>query len=110
MPVRGLAWRSCGCARTTSRAWPAASTVSKWWTAACSFRLISSRFKQDCKSDLLAGPYSPRSINVAPKLLYRLARVGHGLKRLVIVSSHGFVSLEALRWLADLDVSFVILR
>lgn len=40
----------------------------------------------------------------------RLARVGHGLKRLVIVGSDGFVTLEALHWLASQDVAFVMLE
>ena len=40
----------------------------------------------------------------------RLARVGHGLKRLVIVGSDGFVSLAALRWLTDQDAAFVMLE
>jgi CRISPR-associated endonuclease Cas1 len=39
----------------------------------------------------------------------RLARVGHGLKRLVVIGSDGMVSLAALRWLADQDASFVML-
>ncbi len=39
----------------------------------------------------------------------RLARVGHGLKRLVLIGSDGFVTLEALRWLADQDAAFVML-
>ena len=30
----------------------------------------------------------------------RLPRVGHGLKRLVIIGSDGFVSLGALQWLS----------
>ena len=37
-------------------------------------------------------------------------RVGHGLKRLVIVGSDGFISLAALQWLADQDASFVMLQ
>lgn len=40
----------------------------------------------------------------------RLARVGHGLKRLVVIGSDGFVSLAALQWLADQDASFVMLQ
>ena len=40
---------------------------------------------------------------------FRLSRVGHGLKRLVIVGSDGMVSLAALRWLADQDAAFVML-
>jgi CRISPR-associated endonuclease Cas1 len=40
----------------------------------------------------------------------RLPRVGHGLRRLVVVGSDGFVSLAALRWLADQDASFVMLE
>jgi len=40
----------------------------------------------------------------------RLARVGHGLKRLVIVGSDGFISLAALQWLADQNASFVMLN
>jgi len=39
----------------------------------------------------------------------RLSRVGHGLKRLVVIGSDGMVSLAALRWLADQDASFVML-
>ena len=40
----------------------------------------------------------------------RLARVGHGLRRLVLIGSDGVVSLAALRWLADQDASFVMLE
>jgi CRISPR-associated endonuclease Cas1 len=40
----------------------------------------------------------------------RLARVGHGLKRLVIIGSDGFISLAALQWLGDQDVSFLMLE
>ncbi|MGA2857500.1 MAG: CRISPR-associated endonuclease Cas1 [Candidatus Sulfotelmatobacter sp.] len=40
----------------------------------------------------------------------RLARVGHGLKRLVCIGSDGFVSLAALRWLADQDAAFTMLE
>src|SRR5207245_2559312 len=39
----------------------------------------------------------------------RFSRVGHGLRRLVIIGSDGFVSLAALRWLADQDAAFVML-
>jgi CRISPR-associated endonuclease Cas1 len=40
----------------------------------------------------------------------RFPRVGHGLRRLVAIGSDGFVSLAALRWLADQDASFVMLE
>jgi len=40
----------------------------------------------------------------------RLPRVGHGLKRLIVIGSDGMVSLAALRWLADQDASFVMLE
>jgi CRISPR-associated endonuclease Cas1 len=40
----------------------------------------------------------------------RLARVRHGLKRLVIIGSDGFISLAALQWLADQDASFAMLE
>jgi CRISPR-associated protein Cas1 len=39
----------------------------------------------------------------------RLPRVNHGLKRLIMIGSDGFVTLEALRWLADQDAAFVML-
>jgi CRISPR-associated endonuclease Cas1 len=39
----------------------------------------------------------------------RLARVGHGLRRLVMIGSDGFATFEALRWLADQDAAFVML-
>jgi len=40
----------------------------------------------------------------------RLARVGHGLRRLVVIGSDGFISLAALQWLADQEASFVMLQ
>jgi len=41
----------------------------------------------------------------------RLPRVGHGLRRLVVIGSDGFVSLAALRWLAaDQGAAFVMLE
>jgi CRISPR-associated endonuclease Cas1 len=39
----------------------------------------------------------------------RFPRVGHGLKRLIIIGSDGLVSLAALRWLADQGAAFVML-
>ncbi len=39
----------------------------------------------------------------------RFARVGHGLRRLIIIGSDGIISLAALRWLADQDAAFVML-
>ena len=40
----------------------------------------------------------------------RLARVGHGLKRLVLVGSDGFITLEALHWLSAQDIAFSMLQ
>jgi len=40
----------------------------------------------------------------------RFSRVGHSLHRLVVIGSHGCVSLAALRWLADQDAAFVMLE
>jgi CRISPR-associated endonuclease Cas1 len=40
----------------------------------------------------------------------RFARVGHGLRRVVVIGSDGFVSLAALRWLADQNAAFVMLE
>jgi CRISPR-associated endonuclease Cas1 len=40
----------------------------------------------------------------------RLPRVGHGLRRLVIIGSDGVISLAALRWLADQNAAFVMLN
>src|SRR5437763_8542792 len=39
----------------------------------------------------------------------RIPRVGHGLRRLVVIGSDGMVSLAALRWLADQDAAFIML-
>jgi CRISPR-associated protein Cas1 len=41
---------------------------------------------------------------------FRFPRVNHGLRRLVVIGSDGFVSLAALRWLADQKASFVMLE
>jgi CRISPR-associated protein Cas1 len=40
----------------------------------------------------------------------RLPRVGHALRRLVVIGSDGMVSLAALRWLADQNAAFVMLE
>jgi CRISPR-associated endonuclease Cas1 len=40
----------------------------------------------------------------------RYARVGHSLRRVVVIGASGLVSLAALRWLKDQDVSFVMLE
>ena len=40
----------------------------------------------------------------------RLPRVRHGLRRLVVIGSDGYVSFAALRWLADQDAAFVMLE
>lgn len=40
----------------------------------------------------------------------RFARVRHGLRRLVLIGSDGFVSLAALRWLADQDAALIMLE
>jgi len=39
----------------------------------------------------------------------RLPRVSHGLKRLVIIGTDGFVTLDALRWISDVGAAFVML-
>ncbi len=41
---------------------------------------------------------------------YRLPRIGHRLKRLVIVGSDGLVTLAALKWLRDQDVTLTFLE
>jgi CRISPR-associated endonuclease Cas1 len=40
----------------------------------------------------------------------RFPRIGHGVKRLVLIGSDGMVTLAALRWLADQNASFVMLE
>src|SRR6516162_5952080 len=40
----------------------------------------------------------------------RFPRVGHCLERLVVIGNDGFVSLAALRWIADQNASFVMLE
>jgi CRISPR-associated endonuclease Cas1 len=48
---------------------------------------------------------------IGPERRYaRLPRVGHGLRRLIVIGSDGMVTLGALRWLADQDASFVMLN
>lgn len=39
----------------------------------------------------------------------RLSRVGHGLRRVVLIGSDGMVTLASLRWLADQKAAFVML-
>jgi hypothetical protein len=38
----------------------------------------------------------------------RFPRVGHSIRRLVLIGSDGIVSLSALRWLSSQDVAFVM--
>ncbi|HZQ17466.1 MAG TPA: CRISPR-associated endonuclease Cas1 [Terriglobales bacterium] len=44
------------------------------------------------------------------RIRYRLAKVGHELRRLIIIGSDGNVSLAALRWLSDQDVALSMLE
>lgn len=39
----------------------------------------------------------------------RFARVGHEIRRVIVIGTDGMISLAALRWLADQDASFVML-
>src|SRR5690348_1728467 len=41
---------------------------------------------------------------------FRLPRVEHGLRRLVIIGKSGWASLAAIRWLEAQDVAFVLLE
>src|ERR1700733_5359201 len=40
----------------------------------------------------------------------RFPRVGHGLRRLVVIGSDGMISLAALRWLSDQDAALMMLE
>jgi CRISPR-associated protein Cas1 len=40
----------------------------------------------------------------------RFSRVGHGLRRLIVIGSDGMITLAALRWLADQNAAFVMLE
>src|SRR5882762_2441204 len=40
---------------------------------------------------------------------FRLPRVAHGLRRLVLIGSDGFITLEALRWISGVGASFLML-
>jgi CRISPR-associated endonuclease Cas1 len=46
----------------------------------------------------------------ADRRTVRFPRVGHGLKRLVVIGSDGIVSFAALRWLSDQQAAFVMLE
>jgi CRISPR-associated endonuclease Cas1 len=46
----------------------------------------------------------------ADRYRHRFPRVGHGLKRLVVIGSDGVISLAPLRWLADQKAAFVMLE
>jgi len=46
----------------------------------------------------------------ADRRFVRLPRVGHDLKRLVVIGSDGMISLAAIRWLADQKAAFVMLE
>ena len=41
---------------------------------------------------------------------FRLPRVAHGLRRLIVIGNDGLVSLAALRWLADQEAAFAMLE
>ena len=40
----------------------------------------------------------------------RLPKIGHGLRRLICISEDGFITLSALKWLADVGASFLMLN
>jgi CRISPR-associated endonuclease Cas1 len=39
----------------------------------------------------------------------RLPRVGHGLKRIIVIGSDGFATFDAIRWVADVGASLIFL-
>src|SRR6266852_7222804 len=39
----------------------------------------------------------------------RLPRVGHGLKRIIVIGSDGFATFDAIRWIADVGASLIFL-
>jgi CRISPR-associated protein Cas1 len=41
--------------------------------------------------------------------MFRLPRVASGLRRLVMIGSDGFITFDALRWIADIGASFTFL-
>jgi CRISPR-associated endonuclease Cas1 len=41
---------------------------------------------------------------------FRLPRVGHGLRRLIVIGADGMISLAALRWLSNQNAAFVMLE
>ena len=41
---------------------------------------------------------------------FRLPRVGHGLRRLIVIGNDGLISLAALRWISDQRAAFVMLE
>src|SRR5215831_1551872 len=48
---------------------------------------------------------------VGPNRRYsRFSRVGHRLKRVVVIGSSGHISFDSLRWLADQDIAFALLE
>jgi CRISPR-associated endonuclease Cas1 len=47
---------------------------------------------------------------IGERRIGRLPKVGHGLERLNIVSSKGYVTLDALRWSADQKIPLVMLE
>jgi CRISPR-associated endonuclease Cas1 len=46
----------------------------------------------------------------ADRRKFCLPRVGHALRRLIVIGNDGFVSLAALRWMSDQRVAFVMLE
>lgn len=40
----------------------------------------------------------------------RFPRVHHGLQRVIVIGADGFISLAALRWMADQNISFLMLE
>ncbi len=63
-----------------------------------------------CYPVLQHSPTPPHDGIGASRYDYRLPRVGHGLKRLVVVGSDGQISLAALRWIRDQDIAFSFLE
>ena len=39
----------------------------------------------------------------------RISKVGHGLKRLIIIGSDGYLTLDAIRWVSDVGASLLML-
>src|SRR5271156_3078849 len=95
--------------RTTNLSYPQFRTTSEAVTSHAPRHGVVTLFGYGIQVRVDGGHLTLKDGIADERRTIRLSRVNHGLRRLVMIGSDGFVTLDALRWISDIGAAFVML-